>query len=339
MITRKFFAIALALTVVVTASFTYLLTASSNADANVKKTVAKKAVDKAICPPDFLRLNLGADYRYISPLLLTEISCVSPEMDSLRMKVTQLINEKKKVGTIQQASVYLKTIKDGKWFEVNGNQFYNPGSLMKLAILLTYLREEEKNPGLLEKELLLSSKIPGPGIDQIRTSAPLELNKKYTIKKLLEEMIVNSDNDATQLLNLNINRVGFTQVMADLGTRTTDIEDPNFEMTVLEYNRYFRVLYNASYLNRKNSEWALDLLTRANYKNAFMKGIPEGVTAAHKFGERPYENGFNFHEAGVVYLKSNPYLLVVMTRGADNTKLPNVVAEISRLCYDEMSGS
>lgn len=338
MITRKFFAIALALTVVVTAAFTFLLTSSVKSEAAIKKTVAKKAVDKAICPPDFLRLNLGGEYRYISPLLLTELTCISPEMEGLRSKVTQLINEKKKEGVIQQASVYLKTIKDGKWFEVNGNQFYNPGSLMKLGILLTYLREEEKRPGLLEMELMLRNKIPGPGIDQIRTSAPLELNKKYTIRKLLEEMIINSDNDATQLLNMNINRAGFTQVMADLGTRTTDIDDPNFEMTVLEYNRYFRVLYNASYLSRRNSEWALELLTQANYKNAFMKGIPEGVTVAHKFGERPYENGFNFHEAGLVYLKSNPYLLVVMTRGADNKKLPAVIAEISQVCYKEVSG-
>lgn len=337
MISRKLFAIALALTVAITATFTYLLTTNASLPKDKVRVVAQKAANKVSCPPDFLRLNVTSQYKFISPLLLTELTCVSPELDSLRSKVVSLVDQKKKQGIIQQASVYLKTIRDGRWFEVNGNLFYNPGSLMKVGILLTYLKEEESNPGVLDRELVLKSNLNKTGIDQIRTSAPLAVNQAYTVRRLLEEMIVNSDNDATQLLNEHINRTAFTQVMADLGSRTTDISDPNFEMTILEYNRYFRVLYNASYVDKKHSEWALELLSRAKYKDALMKGIPNGVEVAHKFGERPYENGHNFHEAGLIYLKGNPYLLVVMTRGKDNKVLPGFIGEVSKLCYDYLA--
>jgi beta-lactamase class A len=184
--------------------------------------------------------------------------------------------------------------------------------------------------------LVLNSKINDVGMKQIRTSAPLELGKSYSVRNLITEMIVNSDNDATDLLNRNINRSTFASVMSDLGSRTPDLDDPNFEMSVLEYNRYLRVLYNGSYLNRDNSDWALSLLTKSNYKGALVKLLPNELTVAHKFGERPYQDGFNFHEGGIVYLKNNPYTVVVMTKGKDYLTLPELVADISKLCYEGM---
>lgn len=338
MISRKLFAIALAIAVVLTAAVTFLLVKGDAVSGTGKKVVARKAVEKTTCAPDFLRLNVKGQYRYISPLLLTELSCSSPEMDNLKSQIAGFIDKKKREGVLTQASVYLKTLKDGRWFEINGNMLYNPGSLMKLAIMLTYLREEEQTPGILNKRLKLTNKITdSAGIDQIRTSAPLKLNEMYTVKDLIYEMIVNSDNDATHLLNLNISSEAFTQVMYDLGSRATDISDPFFEVTVMEYNRYFRVLFNASYVSREHSDWALGLLTNAKYRNAFMKYLPEGLTVAHKFGERPYDEGFNFHEAGLVYLNNNPYLLVVMTKGKDKEKLPEIVAEISKISYDHFT--
>jgi hypothetical protein len=107
-------------------------------------------------------------------------------------------------------------------------------------------------------------------------------------------------------------------------------------MSVLEYNRYLRVLYNGSYISRSNSDWALGLLTKSNYKGALVKLLPNDLMVAHKFGERPYQDGFNFHEGGIVYLKNNPYTVVVMTKGKDYQALPDFVADISKLCYDGM---
>ena len=181
---------------------------------------------------------------------------------------------------------------------------------------------------------MLREKVSGVVVNQIRTGPALELNKAYKIRDLLREMIVNSDNDATNLLNQNINRATFGRVMGDLGSRTPDLDDPNFEISAKEYARYFRVLYNASYLGRDNSAFALDLLTKSNYKGALTKTIPSGVKVAHKFGERPYEEGFNFSEAGIFYVKEEPYVVVVMTRGKDAMKLPDVISDASKMCYD-----
>lgn len=327
----------LVLVSVVSSLTTYLIIGKSESTAaRSSKVKAQKAVERITCPLEVLRLNVKGKFNYVNPLLLSDIACSSPELDSIKMKVESYIQEKKKNGILSQASVYLKTHRNGYWFEINGNAMYNPGSLMKVAILLAYLRDSEEQPGLLDKMLVLNSKINDTGIKQIRTSPPLEIGKSYSVKNLITEMIVNSDNDATDLLNRNINRNTFASVMSDLGSRTPDLDDPNFEMSVLEYNRYLRVLYNGSYISRSNSDWALGLLTKSNYKGALVKLLPDDLMVAHKFGERPYQDGFNFHEGGIVYLKGNPYTVVVMTRGKDYQALPEFVADISKLCYDGM---
>ncbi|MFY7707905.1 MAG: serine hydrolase [Flavobacteriales bacterium] len=327
----------LVLVALLSSLLTYLLTRPSDSSGeNSRQVKAQKAIERITCPQEVLRLNVKGKYKYVSPLLLSDIACSSPELDTIKNQVESYILEKKKSGLLTQASVYLKTHRNGYWFEINGNAMYNPGSLMKVAIMLTYLRDSEERPGLLDNMLVLNSKINDVGMKQIRTSAPLELGKSYSVRNLITEMIVNSDNDATDLLNRNINRSTFASVMSDLGSRTPDLDDPNFEMSVLEYNRYLRVLYNGSYLNRDNSDWALSLLTKSNYKGALVKLLPNELTVAHKFGERPYQDGFNFHEGGIVYLKNNPYTVVVMTKGKDYLTLPELVADISKLCYEGM---
>jgi beta-lactamase class A len=332
---KKIFWGSLVLVSLVSSLITYLLVGSSSSFAtNSISAKAQKAIERVTCPLDVLRLNVKGKYSYVSPLLLSDIACSSPELDSIKSKVDAYIREKKKGGVLAQASVYLKTHRTGYWFEINGNAMYNPGSLMKVAIMLTYLRDSEEQPNLLDKMLLLSGKVNGVGVKQIRTSPPLEIGKSYSVRDLIKEMIVNSDNDATDLLNKNINRNTFASVMSDLGSRTPDLDDPNFEMSVLEYNRYLRVLYNGSYVSRANSDWALSLLTKSNYKGALVKLLPNDLMVAHKFGERPYPDGFNFHEGGIVYLKNNPYTVVVMTRGKDYQALPDFVADISKLCYE-----
>ena len=300
-----------------------------------EKQVAKKAIIETNCSLSLMRLKTSAGNQLISPLLLTELSCSTPEYDSLKSEISNYIIEQQKSGVLTCASVYMKELLSGRWFDINGSQKYNPGSLMKVAIMLTYLKQSESEQSLLDKRFTLKSKMSDV-INQLRTSPELQVGASYSVRELISEMIVNSDNDATNLLNENLDQLMFSKVMSDLGCATPSIEDPNYQMTIMEYNRYFRVLYNASYLNDENSQWALSLLTKSNYKDAFVKELPTEVTIAHKFGERPYDQGHNFHEAGLVYLKNKPYLLVVMTRGKDNTKLPSVVSHISKMCYEEV---
>jgi D-alanyl-D-alanine carboxypeptidase len=86
---------------------------------------------------------------------------------------------------------------------------------MKLPVFMTYLKWIEKNPIIIEQdiipaELALSYEPTFP------PSSTVEIGKKYKPKDLLESMIIKSDNIALQALLLalpdNIN----TTVMSEL---------------------------------------------------------------------------------------------------------------------------
>ncbi|MDO8560151.1 MAG: serine hydrolase [bacterium] len=57
-------------------------------------------------------------------------------------------------------------------------------------------------------------------------------------------------------------------------------------MSVKDYASFFRILYNASYLNREQSERALGLMTKTRFRDGIIAGVPAGRPVAHKFGER-----------------------------------------------------
>jgi len=110
-------------------------------------------------------------------------------------------------------------------------------------------------------------------------------------------------------------------------------------MSVKEYASFFRILFNASYLNRDMSTKALRILSAVDYKNGIVAGVPSSVRVVHKFGERtlgPKLETKQLHDCGIVYYPNHPYLLCVMTRGSSFESLNEIVTDVSRLIYREL---
>ena len=117
-------------------------------------------------------------------------------------------------------------------------------------------------------------------------------------------------------------------------------------VTLTAYASFFRVLYNASYLNKNMSEKALRYLSRSAFRDGVVAGIPSNVDCAIKFGERTVqaeaggESGERavkqLHEFGIIYYPNRPFLIGVMARGEDPGKLANIMREITSLIYEEV---
>ena len=96
-------------------------------------------------------------------------------------------------------------------------------------------------------------------------------------------------------------------------------------------------MFNASYLSRESSERGLAYLAHSDFQNGLVAGVPQGITVAHKFGERVSANGAKqLHDCGIVYYPTRPYLLCVMTRGDDFSKLTEVIQSVSRIVYQSV---
>jgi len=177
------------------------------------------------------------------------------------------------------------------------------------------------------------------------TPTKLKVGDSYTVDQLLTAMIGDSDNGAKDVLLNTVDQNALAATYTDLGITNPNNIQGDYLITSKTYSLFFRVLYNATYLNPETSEKALELLSLADFKDGLVAGIPSGTTAAQKFGEhvtadssgQPTE--IQLHDCGIIYQPNHPYLLCVMTKGTDVTKLSGTIADISHLVYDEVKNN
>ncbi len=267
--------------------------------------------------------------------MFVDNDCEAEDLNTVKENINKLIEGYKLAGDLISASVYLKDYSKNEWIGINENEKFNPGSLLKVPELITFLKMDELHPGFLEKKLQYNHPFPTDKKPQF-LSKSIELGHTYTIKDLLTYMIAYSDNNATQLLNANIDVDAFKKVFTDLGLEAPDWKSNDYPISAKEYSLFMRVLYNATYLSDHDSEFAAELLAKSDFKNGLIKDLPSYLKMVHKFGEAGNGSEIELHESAIIYLDKRPYLLTVMTKGKDSKKLPQVLSQISDIVYQSM---
>jgi beta-lactamase class A len=298
---------------------------------------------------NFLMGNNGASevhqggYKYINPILECNLSSEISQkfLRPFENKIDDYIQTALASGDVSHVSVYFRDLNNGPWFGISENEDFHPSSLLKVtAMLAAYLRAE-KDPAFLSKEIEYDG--IDTEIDQYYASKEsIQKGHVYTVEELIEYMIKYSDNAAALSLAHILGTDKLIETYTDLGVDPPTVQNQtgNF-MSVKDYASFFRILYNASYLNREYSEKALDLLTKVDFSLGLVAGVPKDVPIAHKFGERPGNNSdedSQLHDCGIVYLPGKPYLLCVMTR-ANKDSLDfgaKVIGDISKITYEEV---
>jgi beta-lactamase class A len=277
-------------------------------------------------------------HNYINPILFVDNKYESDALIPIKQSIINLIENYKRIGVINSASFYMIEFNENNWTGINTEEKYMPGSLMKIPILITFLKMEELNPGFLNKEILYNQKITV--LNQPKyISKTIHIGEKYTLRELLNYMIAYSDNNATNLLYSKLDVIQFKKIFTELGMIAPEITDINYQITSKDVSYFMRVLYNASYLNDKNSLYAITLLRKCNFNEGILSSIPSTVNVAHKFGEAGNLSEEQFSETALIYLENNPYVLTIMTNGKDYKQLPKVIKDISGIVYQYMSNS
>jgi beta-lactamase class A len=286
------------------------------------------------------QLRQKSGYKFISPLLECESYSEgnflrSKEMESSLQKLIERINLDSDIGHI---SIYFRDLNNGPWLGFNEDEKFTPASLLKVPVMIAYFKKAQESPGYLEKELVYE-KVASKNefIPKIKSDVKLQAGKKYPIKDLIRFMIASSDNESARVLIENIDPVFLVKVYSDLMIPVPGESggSENF-MTVKEYASFFRILYNASYLNSEMSEMALKILSESSFKDGLVSGVPENVLVSHKFGERITDNLMQLHDCGIVYKEDKPYLICVMTRGENFEKLKWVIKATSERIWNEI---
>lgn len=276
-----------------------------------------------------LRAGKG-DYTYIDPLLL----CQNYEDGQfakfvpLKKEMQMITEAARKKGTIIDGSVYFRDLQSGQWAGVNEEELYAPASLLKVPILIAYLKAAEKETGLLEETLFYDQE-PGQTPPLIQDLI-LRSGRRYTIEDILRGMIIDSDNSAKNILEGRMNKNFLNEIYSELGVPSPYNEATTYRISTRTYALFFRVLYNATFLSRDMSEKAFDMLAGIKFDKGLRAGTPKDIPIAHKYGysiiKRDPPRIIELSDCGILYIPDNPHLLCVMARGSD----PEVTATYIR---------
>lgn len=289
---------------------------------------------KSINNPLKTENRLSGNYQFINPLLECNVDSIIQDKSLTNLK------NKLRENYSQDTSIYFRDMNNGPWFGINEKELFSPASLIKVPLMIAYLKKAEKDPSIFDKKILNTS-LYNPRTQNIQPRVTLAQNQTYTVRQLIEQMIIYSDDTSYNLLNSEISANELLSVYDDLGVDISLAEqNPNGNiLSVKAYASFFRILFNASYLNKEMSEYALKILSQTDYKDGLNSGIPSTIQTAHKFGERQYlDTGLKqLHDCGIIYLPKKPYLLCIMTRGNNFDILKNKISNISKEIYIEIS--
>lgn len=282
-------------------------------------------------------------YRFTSPLLdveLPEGMNIRHEPIPFRHKIEAYIRRELDAGHLRNIAVYYRDLLDGPWFGINEKMEFNPASMMKVPLMIAWLKRAESDPKVLDRTYIFDDKKEIVPKGNFRPDGSIKPDRTYSVNELLKYMMNYSDNNATAVLYREMSTEELNAVMEGMDIDNIPNDHDN-SISVHGYSGFFRILYNAAFLNRDMSEKALELLSLQDFPQGIASGVPEGITVAAKFGVTHDENGkgIQLHEFGIVYHPTQPYIIGIMTRGHDLDKQAEILRSISKMVYDSVDAA
>lgn len=209
-------------------------------------------------------------------------------------------------------SIYIEYLNTGANISIGPDVYIWSASLPKLPIAMAVLKKIEEGGWKLSNELVL---LPVDENDESGSDeSPLweyPIGTRFTIETLLEELLINSDNTAHNILFRNLHADEIDRVVIELGLDKLFNEDG--EMSAKEYSRFFRSLYTANFLSRENSQKILSWLDESTFDDFLGSAIPSEVPFPHKYGKNIFQRVYA--DSGIVYIPNRPVLVTVLISG------------------------
>lgn len=148
----------------------------------------------------------------------------------------------------------------------------------------------------------------------------------YTAGFQLQEMVQDSDNDSWSLLMGAVGLSHLTAYAASIGI-TYDPEANT--LSTADMAHILAELYEGKLLNQDHTQQLLSYMQNTNYEYLIPSAVPSNVTVYHKYGLLDGE----LHDAAILTDGTASYVLVVYTKGADLSDVPQrtvVIQNITR---------
>jgi len=244
-----------------------------------------------------------------------------------------------RIGTY---AFFFEDLESGFSFGYNDNVQMTSAGCMKLPIAVSVIKyvENEKGSFLDRIKIEEEDKVYGTGILHEFD------NREYTIFELLVAMLIQSDNTAANKL---IDIVGIDTINEDIaaqGLKNTKLNRKTSDeravssgieniTSALDLSKIWKHLYNASFLNEKNSTMLMDILQRQQMKNKLALYIPDDLKyeISSKTGDKTnVEN-----DTALIHLPKGSFTFTVLSMGIPNSVYGTVtLAKCGKMMWDSI---
>ncbi len=147
---------------------------------------------------------------------------------------------------------------------------------------------------------------------------------EYTAGFQIREMIQDSDNDSWSLL---VNAVGLSALREDAAAMGVAYNSAENTLTPAGMAQILANLYSGKLLNQEHTQQLLSYMQNTNDEDLIPAALPAGVAVFHKYGLLDGE----LHDAAILATPTHSVVLVIYTKGADITDVPERTAMIHEI--------
>ncbi len=231
----------------------------------------------------------------------------------------------------ENIGVYFEYLSSGVSFTINPELEVVAASLMKTAVAMEIYKLVERGNLSFDQQVTITEDLLNDEYGDLYKTA---LGKSYSIEELVNIMLIESDNTASETLIslLPFQAESVLNVFNTLDEQRTVDVDNRLTITSQQYSRLFKCLYLACYNNKTDSNEILEILSRTNSTDRITKLLPEDVRVSHKFGSF---SSIYRTDCGIVYAQDGAanYSLCIVIRGTDPVASQEM-ARISLLTYN-----
>jgi beta-lactamase class A len=243
----------------------------------------------------------------------------------------------------------------GRSIRWNDREMFHAASTMKTPVMVEVFRQAAEGRFRLDDSIVVrnsfASIVDGSAYamelsDDSDDSLYGFLEKRTTIRHLVEQMITVSSNLATNILIGLVGADSTTASMRRLGAPDIQVlrgvEDGkafarglNNRTTAADLLTIFRAIAEGRAVGPTDDRAMIDVLLHQQFRDKIPALLPEGVRVAHKTGNI---TGVE-HDSGLLFLPDGrTIVMVILSRGwADQRAAKSAIAKVARALYDDLT--
>ncbi len=255
------------------------------------------------------------------PMVLGKSDSKETSFDEMKKSLNERLS-----GTKGTYGINIVEIASGKNYGINKNEKFEGASFFKLPLMIAVYIEKEKGHIDLSSTHMLqeSDKQGGSGV-----LVSLPDGTAISYKDLVSYMGKDSDNTAFNILGNQIGWNHIDEIISNVGMLNTSFKDSI--TTPYDMGLLLQKFMNGNLVSETSKQEILGFLMNTASEGLITKGVESGIKVAHKYAS---EIGV-INDGGIIFAKS-PYILVVMTKGQENSEAQVVIPDLSRIVYNSM---